>query len=140
MNMVLLLSEHSGCAVPSAGGDSHSLYHLEKLKKRQLGMLSMDSILAPLINADNQKLKLIKDGCKEVVSMHFQEMLIDLSVVSLQTIRSPLLILILHFLRGISLIYTFNFPIISLQKNKPCFELQKLGPLKIDTQLISACS
>lgn len=65
--MVLLLLECSGCAVPPVGEDSRSLYHLEKLKKRQLSMLSMDSILAPLINADNQKLKLIKDSCKEVI-------------------------------------------------------------------------
>lgn len=80
-------------------GEGYSLYHLQELKKRQLRKLNIDSILAPLINVDNYKLEIIKNGCKEVVAMNFQEMLIDLNVTTLPAFRSPLLILPLNFLR-----------------------------------------
>lgn len=57
--LLLFLLEHSLAVLfLYVGGDSHSLYHLQKLKKRQLHMLSTDSILAPLSNTDNQKLEL----------------------------------------------------------------------------------
>lgn len=80
-------------------GEGHSLYHLQELKKRQLSKLNIDSILAPLINVDNHKLEIIKNSCKEVVAMNFQEVLIDLNITTLQAFRSPLLILPLNFLR-----------------------------------------
>jgi len=51
------------------------------------------------MNVENQKLEVIKNNCKDVVAMNFQEMLIDLNVVALQAVRSPLLILLLPFLR-----------------------------------------
>lgn len=93
------IGAHSGCAFSSIGGEGHSSYHLRELKKRQLSKLNMDSVLAPLNNVGNHNLEMMKNSCKGVVAMNFQEMLILLNVTALQAFRSPLLILLLPFLR-----------------------------------------
>lgn len=67
----------------SLGGEGHSLYHLQELRKTKLSKLNIDSNLAPLINIDIHKLKIIKSSCKKVVAMKFQEMLIDLNIIAL---------------------------------------------------------
>lgn len=45
----------------------------------------------------------IKNSCKEVVAVNFQEMPIDLNVTALQALRSPLLTLLLPFLSFVNL-------------------------------------
>lgn len=95
MVLLLFLLEHSGCAISSVGGEGHSFYHLQELKKRQLTKLNIDSILEPLINVDKHKWEIIKKSCKGVVAMNFQEMLIDCNVTALLAFKSPLLILLL---------------------------------------------
>lgn len=67
----------------SLGGEGHSLYHLQELRKTKLSKLNIDSNLAPLINIDIHKLKIIKSSCKKAVAMKFQEMLIDLNIIAL---------------------------------------------------------
>lgn len=57
----------SGCAVSSVGGEGHSLYHLQKLKKRQLCKMNIDSILAPLISVDNEKPEITKAVARKLL-------------------------------------------------------------------------
>lgn len=51
----------------------------------------------------------IKNSCKEVVAVNFQEVPTDLSVTALQALRSPLLTLLLPFLSFVNLHFQLSY-------------------------------
>lgn len=96
--LLLFLLEHSGCAISFVGGERHSFYHLPELKMRQLTKFNIDSILEPLINVDKHKWDIIKKGLQRSCC-HELSRNANSNITALLAFRSPLLILLLPFLR-----------------------------------------